>query len=55
MAYPTIAPPAVVSLHLYFGTNPNLRQCVIGKNDLWLNVKGNYIFFKGKIIGFRLK
>ena len=20
------------------------------KNDLWLNVKGNYIFFKGKII-----
>ena len=20
------------------------------RNDLWLNVKGNYIFFKGKII-----
>ena len=26
------------------------------RNDLWLNVKGNYIFFKGKIIfEFRLK
>ena len=24
--YPTIAPPAVVPLHV-FGTNPNLRQC----------------------------
>ena len=32
-----------------------VREIPIGhnemeRNDLWLNVKGNYIFFKGKII-----
>ena len=36
--------------HSIYGLKFLLNIIEMERNDLWLNVKGNYIFFKGKII-----
>ena len=39
-------------IHAVFRLHKPVSDCIIEmeRNDLWLNVKGNYLFFKGKII-----